>query len=113
MISRRLSLWKTCSVHPPRTGACVDDAAALDPSAAILHEDMTTNLAATITQSTGDVDAAFTRADVVLRHTFRFGRLSGQPLETRGAVAIYERLAAMRSGNGDCLQRAAVFPNHR
>ncbi|HZT08620.1 MAG TPA: xanthine dehydrogenase family protein molybdopterin-binding subunit, partial [Chloroflexota bacterium] len=65
--------------------------AALAPDAPVLHEDMTDNVAAVISQTVGDPDAAFARADLVLRHDFRFGRLSGQPMETRGVVAVHER----------------------
>src|SRR6266542_372703 len=69
----------------------VDAEAALAPGAPLLHEGMEDNVAAVITHSVGDVDRAFAEADVVVRFDFRFGRLSGQPLETRGIVASYER----------------------
>jgi len=71
--------------------AVVDAETALKPGAPLLHEDAESNLAATVTQRVGDPDVAFAHADVVLGYNFRFGRLSGQPLETRGVVAVYER----------------------
>ncbi len=69
----------------------VDPEEALKPGAPLLHEGSEDNLAAMVSQTVGDPEAAFAQADVVLRHTFSFGRISGQPLETRGVVASYER----------------------
>ena len=71
--------------------AVVDAEAALAPGAPLLHEGAEDNLAAAVTHTVGDPDRAFAEADVVIDFTFRFGRLSGQPLETRGIVASYER----------------------
>ena len=71
--------------------AVVDAEAALDADAPLLHEGSTDNVAAAVTQTVGDPDAAFRQADEILAFTFRSGRLSGQPIETRGVVARYER----------------------
>lgn len=71
--------------------AVVDGEAALRPGAPRLHEDVDGNLAASIAQTVGDPDAVFAGAEVVLRFPFRFGRVSGQPLETRGVLARHER----------------------
>jgi aerobic carbon-monoxide dehydrogenase large subunit len=71
--------------------ALVDAEAALAPNAPVLHEHLESNLAAEMTQTVGDPARAFAEADVVIRLPFRFGRASGQPLETRGVVARYER----------------------
>src|SRR5579884_1752470 len=71
--------------------AVTDMEAALAPDAPRLHAGSPSNLAAAVTQVVGDPDAAFAQAEVVLEHTFRFGRVSGQPMETRGIVARYER----------------------
>jgi carbon-monoxide dehydrogenase large subunit len=65
--------------------------AALEPSAPLLHEGSDSNLCAFVTQSVGDIEKALCEADVVIEQTFEFGRLSGQPMETRGAVARWER----------------------
>lgn len=70
--------------------AVTDAEASLEPGAPLLHEGADSNLTAAVTQRVGDPERAFTEADVVLEDTFRFGRLSGQPLETRGVVARYE-----------------------
>lgn len=69
----------------------VNPEAALAPGAPVLHEEMDSNLAATVSQTVGDPDRAFAEADLVLQGSFRFGRLSGQPLETRGVAASWER----------------------
>jgi aerobic carbon-monoxide dehydrogenase large subunit len=74
-------------VLPPVTN-CED---ALEPGAPILHEGSDSNLCASFTQDVGDVDQAFREADVVIEHTFEFGRLSGQPMETRGVIARWAR----------------------
>src|SRR5262249_44456442 len=60
----------------------LDPEAALEPGAPLLHDEGEDNVAAEISQYIGDPDRAFAEAEVVLRHTFRHGRLSGQPLET-------------------------------
>ncbi|HEY3118730.1 MAG TPA: xanthine dehydrogenase family protein molybdopterin-binding subunit [Chloroflexota bacterium] len=69
----------------------LDAEQALEPGTTLLHDDMDTNLASTIAQTVGDPDRAFAEADLVIKHNFRFGRLAGQPMETRGVVANYER----------------------
>jgi aerobic carbon-monoxide dehydrogenase large subunit len=71
--------------------AVVDAEAALEPGAPLLHPDTHDNLAAAVTQTVGDPEAAFAQADAVVGYTFRSGRLSGQPIETRGVAARYER----------------------
>jgi carbon-monoxide dehydrogenase large subunit len=71
--------------------AVTDAERALDPTASVLHEDLDSNLAAALSQTVGQPEAAFAEADVIVQVPFRFGRLSGQPLETRGAVARWER----------------------
>ena len=69
----------------------VDGEAALEPSAPLLHDGAEDNLSAFFTQNVGDVDAAFREADAVVERTFAFGRLSGQPIETRGVIARWDR----------------------
>src|SRR5579864_715888 len=65
----------------------VDPEEALLPGAAILHESMGTNLASHESQTFGDVDGAFARADHVFEYRYRWHRHSGVPLETFGCVA--------------------------
>lgn len=69
----------------------VNGEAALEPGAPILHEGTDSNLSAFFTQTVGDVDKAFGEADAVVERTFEFGRLSGQPMETRGVIARWDR----------------------
>ena len=45
-------------------------------------------------QVVGDPDAAFAAADLTFHFDFRFGRVSGQPMEARGAVAVAQRSEA-------------------
>jgi len=65
----------------------VDPEAALLPGAPILHEEHGSNLAQHTSQTMGDVDGAFARAEHVSGYCFRWHRHSGVPLETFGAVA--------------------------
>ena len=65
----------------------VDPEDALRPDAAVLHESMGSNLAAHQSQTFGDVDGAFARAERVFTYRYRWHRHSGVPLETFGCVA--------------------------
>jgi carbon-monoxide dehydrogenase large subunit len=68
-----------------------DPEAALATGAPVLHQGMDSNLAALMAQTVGDPARVFAQADLVLRHDFRFDRISGQPMEPRGVVAVFER----------------------
>jgi CO/xanthine dehydrogenase Mo-binding subunit len=65
----------------------VDPEAALLPDAPLLHESMPSNVAAHQSQTFGDVDGAFARAERVFEYRYRWHRHSGVPLETFGCVA--------------------------
>ena len=71
----------------------LDPEAALEPGSPLVHgeEGAEDNLMVAVSQTVGDPETAFATADHVLRFDFRFGRLSGQPMETRGVAASYER----------------------
>ncbi len=71
--------------------AVVDMLAAAEPGGPLVHGDWGTNVAIAFTHAIGDPDAAFARADVVLRETFRIQRYVGMPLECRGVVAALDR----------------------
>src|SRR5690606_24475303 len=53
--------------------AVTDKVAALEPGATVLHPELGDNLAFRKTIGTGDVDAAFKAADIVIEETFEFG----------------------------------------
>lgn len=56
----------------------------------VLHEALGDNLAGDYTIDLGDVDGAFTRAEVVTRERYDVQRYSGMPMETRGVAAAYD-----------------------
>ncbi|MFB6232762.1 MAG: xanthine dehydrogenase family protein molybdopterin-binding subunit [Haloarculaceae archaeon] len=67
----------------------------VDPIAAredetVIHEDIGTNVPDSEELSFGDPEAAFAEADNVLEREYSWGRISGVPLETGGAVAEYD-----------------------
>ncbi|MDQ2744881.1 MAG: molybdopterin-dependent oxidoreductase, partial [Chloroflexota bacterium] len=70
--------------------AIVGAQTALEADAPRVHRRRSTNLAGHVRQSVGDVDRAFAVADRVVEVQLSMGRVSGQPLETRGVVANYE-----------------------
>ena len=74
------------------------------------------------TEQTGDVDAAFARADHVIAAEFRVGRHTGVPLECRGALAEHHRhtgtlellgAAKVPFQNRDALARMLGLPASR
>lgn len=62
---------------------------ALQGDAELVHIDLASNLAFSAELGAGDVNDAFSRATTVVEETFRFGRVTGTPMETRGVVASY------------------------
>lgn len=67
----------------------VTDAEAPPPAA--LFEHTPDNLASLIDEGFGDLDAAFARAHRIVRLSFRTGRHTATPMETRGLVAVPDR----------------------
>jgi carbon-monoxide dehydrogenase large subunit len=61
--------------------------AALEADAPVIHSDYGRNTVSSVELFHGDVDAAFARADVVVRDRIPMHRWSAIPLETRGLVA--------------------------
>jgi len=57
----------------------------------LVNEEAGTNLAAVHEFSIGDVDRAFTEAEYTRGEEFRVHRFTGNPLETRGFVACFDR----------------------
>ncbi|HVQ76892.1 MAG TPA: xanthine dehydrogenase family protein molybdopterin-binding subunit [Candidatus Binatia bacterium] len=64
--------------------------AALAAGAPALHASCEGNVLFTARHAQGDVAGAFARAAVVLRETFRHGRCSAAPIETRGLIAAWD-----------------------
>ena len=56
-----------------------------------IHDGIEDNVAAHVTQTTGDVDAALAKAPHVLRETFRINRGGGHSMEGRAVAARYDR----------------------
>jgi CO/xanthine dehydrogenase Mo-binding subunit len=65
----------------------VDPFKALEEGSPLVHEEHGANLAYERQFDFGEVDDAFAKADLVVRDRLHWGRSSGQPLETTGAVA--------------------------
>ena len=55
----------------------------------VIHPDLGDNICFTRELDTGEVDAAFAKADVVVEETFEFGRHTGVTLEGRALLADY------------------------
>lgn len=67
-----------------------DVISAMAPDAPVLHPDhMTSNLVASNPQGTGDPEARFASADVVVEDRFFVNRVSGLPMETRAIIAAW------------------------
>ena len=75
--------------YEPLTAA-VDAEQALGPDAPLVHPDWGTNVAATVSLATGEVDAALRRAAVVVARRVRCGRVSATPLEPRAGAARWD-----------------------
>lgn len=65
--------------------------AAISPSASLLHEEEGTNVAIDRLLDYGDVDRAFSAADVTLQKRYVFPRYQSFPLEGYGVIASYNR----------------------
>ena len=64
-----------------------DPKAALEPDAALLHDEHGSNLGYERTFEFGDITSALGRADLVVSDTLHWGRSAGMPMETTGAIA--------------------------
>ncbi|HEV7845162.1 MAG TPA: xanthine dehydrogenase family protein molybdopterin-binding subunit [Thermoleophilaceae bacterium] len=78
-------------VEYERLPAVIDPEGALDPGAALLHEDLPANLIGRKSESHGDPERVFAEADHVFSHRFVHGRVAGVPIECRGVIAEYDR----------------------
>jgi carbon-monoxide dehydrogenase large subunit len=73
--------------------AVVDLEAALAPGAALVHDDVGSNLAAHVVQRKGDYAAARAAADLVLRRRLVYDRGTAAAIENRGVVAEWDARA--------------------
>jgi aerobic carbon-monoxide dehydrogenase large subunit len=67
-----------------------DAESALGPDAPVLHPELGDNVAARLSISSGDVDAAFAAAPFTLRERFTFGRHAANAMETRTVQASWD-----------------------
>jgi carbon-monoxide dehydrogenase large subunit len=63
---------------------------ALDPQAPLIHEDLDSNLAAHLVQSTGDYQAAKAAADLVISRRIDIDRGAAAAMENRGIIAHWD-----------------------
>src|SRR6266571_5222927 len=70
---------------------CAHVRTALEPGASLVHADVPGNLAAHFVQRVGDPEGAFAEAAHVFEEELWIERSAGQPLETRGVVAEFDR----------------------
>jgi aerobic carbon-monoxide dehydrogenase large subunit len=67
-----------------------DMIAGAEPGAQVLHPEWGDNVAVFFEAGFGDVEAAFSSADVTVRERFEIQRYVGMPIETRGVVAQWD-----------------------
>ncbi len=67
-----------------------DKETALDAATPVIHPELGDNLAFRKVIDSGDVDAAFEAADIVIEETFEFGRHTAVSLEPRALLADYD-----------------------
>lgn len=68
----------------------VDLEQALSPDAAVIHEQLGSNLAAHVVQRKGDYDTARAQADLVITRRFLYDRGAGAAIENRAVVARWD-----------------------
>ena len=71
--------------------AATDAVAALQPGAPVVHEELSDNVAASLSTGFGDIEGAAERAEHSVRLSLAVGRHGGMPLETRGVVADWDQ----------------------
>ena len=74
-----------CQPLPP----ILDPFEAANEKSMPIHETLGTNVTMRFHEETGDVQAAFDQADLIIRERYDVPRLSAMPMETRGLVAHY------------------------
>ena len=72
-----------------------DPLKSLEPNSPLVYEEWGDNIQAHIPFKFGDVDAAFSEADRIIKVSWREGRASAFPIEPRGCVAWYDESEEM------------------
>jgi carbon-monoxide dehydrogenase large subunit len=72
--------------------AAIDPVRAVDDAAVLVHAHWNTNVAATVTLETGELDEALARAHLVVTRRIRCGRVTALPMEPRAVVARWDRV---------------------
>ncbi|MEA2383835.1 MAG: hypothetical protein QOH72_3806 [Solirubrobacteraceae bacterium] len=81
----------------------VDPERAAEDGAPMVHEALGSNIAYQRTFAFGEVDKDFADAEVVVKDRLRWRRSGGQPLETVGAIANFDRGTGMMTINTNTL----------
>ncbi|MCL5429043.1 MAG: xanthine dehydrogenase family protein molybdopterin-binding subunit [Chloroflexi bacterium] len=68
----------------------IDPRKALEPKAALIHEDLKDNLAAHVVQQKGNYEKAKTQADLVIKREFFYDRGTAAAMENRGIVTSWD-----------------------
>lgn len=71
----------------------LDPEKTLDPSAPKLYEDWNDNLLKRAEIKGGDIEKAFSEADVVIKERIKTQRHTAAPIENRGVIAQYDRIS--------------------
>ena len=82
------------SVHYEPLPAAIDPVRAAEDPAVLVHPEWGTNVAATVTLATGELDETLERAPVVVRRRMRCGRLTALPIEPRSVIARWDPVTA-------------------
>jgi len=72
--------------------AVIDLEQAVAENAPLVHNDVPGNVAAVLTQRTGDIERVFAEADHVFSERLYLERSAGQPMETRAIVAQWDEV---------------------
>ncbi len=70
--------------------AVVDIETAIEPDAALVHDDVELNIAAHVIQEKGDYESARSQADVLIKRRFRYDHGTAAAMENRGIVAEWD-----------------------
>lgn len=84
----------------------IDPEAALRDSSVLVHESLGSNIAYERSFQFGDVERDFASADVVVEDELRWNRSGAQPIETAGAVAVYDQASNFLTIHCNCISVA-------